>query len=96
MLNDKDKLKQKENTFDFIINTLPTVDYFNETLRLLCPEGKYVMVGIPPFNHDLKLDFKKLIFGDNILVGSFNGSRQLLMRLLNFASKIIFTLKLKN
>jgi D-arabinose 1-dehydrogenase-like Zn-dependent alcohol dehydrogenase len=87
MYTDKEKLKKYEEKFDFIIDTLPTVDYFQETFKMLEKEGKYVMVGIPPFNQELKIDFKKLIFGDNIFIGSLNGNRSQTNELIQYSSK---------
>jgi alcohol dehydrogenase (NADP+) len=85
MLSDKDKLKQNEQKFYFIINTIPTADYFNDTMKLLSPEGRYVMVGIPPFSQELKLDFKTWIFNDIILIGSLNGSRKLTEEVMKYS-----------
>jgi len=72
----KEKMGQYKERFDFIINTLPTVEYFNEVMELCAPECKYVMVGLPNFSEKLALNYETWIFKDIQLVGSLNGNRK--------------------
>lgn len=87
MIDDKDKLSEYKLKFDFIINTLPTAEYFNEIMALCAPECKYIMVGIPKFTETLDLDFKTLIFNNINLVAILNGSRSLTNELFELCYK---------
>jgi len=84
MIDEPDKIKQNFQRYDFVINTLPTTKYFNDILQLCAPECRYVQVGIPDFDENLKIDFKTWIFNDIILIGSLCGSRKMTYDLLDF------------
>lgn len=74
--------------FDFVINTLPVMDNFNEYLSLVAPAGFFVQVGIPPTNEDrVSFSINPIVLNEICIVGSLLCSRSDTSEMLELCAK---------
>ena len=79
--NDKEEMKKRENTLDFILNTVAMPHNLNNYLALLKKEGTLCLVGLPPSPHpspqaDLLITKRRQIAGS--LIGGIKETQELL------------------
>jgi len=84
-INDEQKVKEFQGTFDFILSTLDKVANWNVYLSLLKIGGQMILVGIPdgPF----EMPCQQFVFQRKVLSGSIIGGTKRIEEMLQFCSK---------
>ena len=82
----EESLKEHNNKFDFIINTIPVSDNFEKYLKLTAPGGFFCQVGMPCVDEKISFTINTLVFNEITLVGSLVGSRSILKEMLELCA----------
>ena len=86
-----------KDSFDFIINTIPTDKVFKQFFGCLQRGGIFVQVGQPDFNEGtLGVNCFEIICKECTLVGSLTGPRPVIKEMIKICAEKIFILLLKN
>ena len=77
-------MKAVANTFDFIINTLPSNKGFGEYVKTAAPGGVMVQVGVPPTEEgNCNFNIFDIVGKAVSLVGSCVGPRTVIKKMIN-------------
>ncbi len=82
---DENKMKELENSFDFILNTVAAKHDMNKFLNLLKINGKMLVVGIPP--EDNRFNAGTLIGKRRSIVGSMIGGIKETQEMLDYCAE---------
>jgi D-arabinose 1-dehydrogenase-like Zn-dependent alcohol dehydrogenase len=85
---DLEAMKSSANKFDFIIDTVPSVENFQMRFNLLAPGGTYVIVGVGDIsNLKFNVNVFSLVIGERKIVGSLVGKREDITEMLQFCKE---------
>jgi len=83
----KDELAKGKGQYDFIINTSPSSDGFDDFVSLTAKGGYFCQVGAPPVEQYAQFKLGKLVGPEIHLVGSNVGSRKVVQEMLDFCAE---------
>jgi D-arabinose 1-dehydrogenase-like Zn-dependent alcohol dehydrogenase len=85
---DSEAMKNSENKFDYIIDTVPSLDGFEARMSLLAPGGTYVIVGVGDVSAcNFPVNVFSLVIGERKIVGSLVGKREDIVEMLQFCKE---------
>lgn len=85
--NNVREMRGHADKYDFIINTLPVEDGFDEFLNVAAPRSNFVQVGIPDISKKINFSCLSLVFKEVKIIGSIIGTRKVINEMLDFCVK---------
>ena len=84
---DTKQMKSAAGTIEFLINTIPNDIDFQPYIACIEKGGKFVQVGMPSDNDNLKLNINQLVVNEIQVIGSIVGPRHSINKMLDFCHK---------
>ena len=84
---DPKQMKSAAGTIEFLINTIPNDIDFQPYIACIEKGGKFVQVGMPSDNDNLKLNINQLVVNEIQVIGSIVGPRHSINKMLDFCNK---------
>ena len=84
---DPKQMKSAAGTIEFLINTIPNDIDFQPYIACIEKGGKFVQVGMPSDNDNLKLNINQLVVNEIQVIGSIVGPRHSINKMLDFYNK---------
>ena len=84
---DTKQMKSAAGTIEFLINTIPNDIDFQPYIACIEKGGKFVQVGMPSDNDNLKLNINQLVVNEIQVIGSIVGPRHSINKMLDFCNK---------
>ena len=84
---DPKQMKEATGTIEFLINTIPNNIDFQPYISCIERGGKFVQVGMPSDNDNLKLNINQLVVNEIQVIGSIVGPRHSINKMIDFCNK---------
>lgn len=85
--NNLEDLKKNNSRFDFVLNTSPSSDNFENLIELTAKGGYFIQVGAPDISEKINISLNVLVMNEISLVGSLVGSREDIKEMLNLCAE---------
>jgi D-arabinose 1-dehydrogenase-like Zn-dependent alcohol dehydrogenase len=84
---DQNQMKAARGTIEFLINTIPNDIDFQPYISCVERGGKFVQVGMPSDNDNMKINVNGLVVSEIEIIGSMVGPRHSINKMIDFCSK---------
>jgi D-arabinose 1-dehydrogenase-like Zn-dependent alcohol dehydrogenase len=85
--NEKSQMQGIQDRFDFVINTLPIEDKFNDFINICAPRCRFIQVGLPDISKNLTFNPMEFVVKEIILTSSHVGPRHKIRDMLEYCAK---------
>ena len=86
-IENEESFSKYDSQFDFIINTLPVGENFENLMRVAKPRCRFIQVGLPAVGDYLKVPAIPLVFKEIQIIGSLVGNRKDMRDMLELCSE---------
>ena len=84
---DQNQMKAARGTIEFLINTIPNDIDFQPYISCVERGGKFVQVGMPSDNDNMKINVNGLVVSEIEIIGSMVGPRHSINKMIDFCNK---------